>query len=566
MQTNYSAKMFSKTIVTLAFFMLIDQGLIQSMDYNGNLIRKNKIVFNNKSSNSYIQSLTQKTINFDGLIDQTFGSNTNLLGSTYLANLPLSTSAQDPYEVAPFSAMALQSDGKIVIVGALYSPSLFVAARFLPNGQLDTTFGGYNGQIPGTVTIPAIAKTQNENDYCYAIAIQPDGKIVMGGIAGLSSYLFAAVRLLPNGQLDPSFNPNGQNGATPGTMFIYNTFSDYGGIAGYDYDGCLSLAIQPNGNIIMGGFSTQYISAYTQYFSAARLLPNGTLDITFNPTGAGDTIPGTMYISQTIAGGTADVCYSLALQEDNTIIMAGSSANNGNSNTYFAAARLLSDGSLDTSFNPTALNSQAGNVYITSNIGAGQNSDVCHSIIMQPDRKIVMGGSTENTTSYNPQFAAARLLSNESLDSSFGGLISQPGTMYITPNIAGYTYDICYSLQLQLDGKILMGGQAYANSLYTSYCFAAARLLSNGQLDTATFGGQNGATPGTLWIPTILPDADGYDYSYTIALRPDGKIIMGGISPDNNNNNYFALVQLINPMSLADYQASYASIGAGLYV
>ena len=160
-----------------------------------------------------------------------------------------------------------------------------------------------------------------------------------------------------------------------------------------------------------------------------------------------------------------------------------------------------------------------------------------------------MGGTS------NYYFAAARLLSNGSLDPAFGGYNSEPGTMYLYPYI-NYGYNVCYSIVLQSDGKILMGGTFYPYD----YTFGAARLLSNGQLDV-TFGGQSDTISETVWVPVIKDGNE--DFCYSIGLRSDGKIIMGGLTNDQTN---FGLAQLINPITLSDYQASYAQVGAGMYV
>ncbi len=186
-----------------------------AQDYTGNLISKNKVIFNSKSSNSYIQSLTTHTINFDGLLDQTFGNNptntpTTPLGTTFInSSIAGRTSPNDTC-----TCLAVQPDGKIILGG--YSQdqsghSHFAAARYLPSGQLDATFG-----TNGTVALPFIVPGST-GGLCYAIALQPDGKIVMGGQSGL---FFAAARLMPNGQLDNTFNPQGLNAAQPGTMYI----------------------------------------------------------------------------------------------------------------------------------------------------------------------------------------------------------------------------------------------------------------------------------------------------------------------------------------------------------
>ena len=227
--------------------------------------------------------------------------------------------------------------------------------------------------------------------------------------------------------------------------------------------------------------------------------------------------------------------------------------NSKSSNSYIQSLTshtINFDGLMDQPFGNNATNlstTPLGTTFITPTIAGGTN-DQCNSIAIQADGKIVMGGSSHS------RFAAARFLPNGQLDSSFGGQISQAGTMYISQNIAGGSNDRCRALALQNDGKIVMGG--YSNTNH----FALARLLSNGTLDSS-FGGQI-SQAGTTYIAPITGGTA--DQCNAIAIQADEKIVMGGYS--TNGSSYFALARLINPMSLQTYQASYEGVGAGLYV
>ena len=535
MKSIGTQKHLSNIMLTLVLSISSSQLLSAATDYNGNLIGKNKVIFNNNSSNSYIQSLTSHTINFDGLLDQPFGNNSvGPLGTTFVPAVIATGSTSDICY-----SIAIQSDGKIVMGGV--SNNRFAAARFLPNGQLDVSFGGpaagYSSQA-GTMFIATFI-AGGTHDECKSVAIQPDGKIVMGGYSNVH---FAAARLLSNGALDTSFGGLAAGYTSQsGTLFL--PF-----IAGGTQDVCWSIAIQPDGKIVMGGYTSP---TYAE-FAAARLLPNGALDTSF-----GNHTPtnGTMFIATNITpGGTEDVCRSIALQANGNIVMGGWS-HAGGGNWHFAAARLLSNGNLDSSFG--GYNSQPGTMYIAPIAGGAE--DKCNSIALQADGKIVMGGYSVEGITY-ARFAAARLLLNGQLDSSFGGYNSQAGTMYITPTIAGGILDLCYSIAIQLDGKIVMSGYS-ADGVAHSH-FSAARLLLNGQLDSSFGNNTVGRPVGTMFITPTIAGGGTDDNCNAIAIQPDGKIAMGGYS---GTTKLFALARLINPMSLQAYQASYAGVGAGLY-
>ena len=158
----------------------------------------------------------------DGDLDPTFGTGgmvmTDLNRSTDLAN-----------------AMAIQSDGKLVVVGQTYknndySDEDFAVARYNTDGTLDTTFGA-GGRVrtdfPGLAAVPS------------SVVIQPDGKIVVaGGAFPLFTFLgdFKVVRYNPNGSLDRSFGSGG---------IVTTTFPE----GSYAFD----VALQPDGKIIAAG-------------------------------------------------------------------------------------------------------------------------------------------------------------------------------------------------------------------------------------------------------------------------------------------------------------------------
>lgn len=169
----------------------------------------------------------------DGQIDADFGTNGAVL--------------TDMGGVDTLRSMAIQSDGKIVVAGETnQSPFLNIAiARYLPNGVLDNTFNG-NGKIITSVN-------SNSFNMAYAVAIQPNGKILVAGGTVLGNFDFAVLRFNPHGSPDLTFNQDGQVTTDLGSR----------------EDIAFSIAIQPNGKFLVAGSS--YIdSPMNRCFGIAR--------------------------------------------------------------------------------------------------------------------------------------------------------------------------------------------------------------------------------------------------------------------------------------------------------
>lgn len=145
------------------------------------------------------------------------------------------------------SAMALQADGKIVIVGGTFTD--FVLARFNANGTLDTSFDGDR-----KVTTDLVADEQEE---ALSVAIQGDGKIVVAGYTGTPGAggpaNFAIARYNADGTLDTTFG-------NEGTLRI-----DFFGST----DIAESVIVQPDGSIVLGGLARDDVDGY----GMARVLP-----------------------------------------------------------------------------------------------------------------------------------------------------------------------------------------------------------------------------------------------------------------------------------------------------
>jgi len=168
----------------------------------------------------------------DGTLDPSFGS------------AGITTTAVGSGGNAELHALALQTDGKIVVAGYSFNSVDFdfTLVRYNTNGTLDATFG-----TAGII----YTDSGNGNDYPYALAIQTDGKIIA---AGSSNYDFALARYFSDGTLDPYFG----NGGIAITA-IGN---------GFDY--ALALGIQTDGKIVAAGFAL--VGSYED-FALARYWP-----------------------------------------------------------------------------------------------------------------------------------------------------------------------------------------------------------------------------------------------------------------------------------------------------
>ncbi len=184
--------------------------------------------------------------------------------------------------------VTIQPDGRILVVGTVFRghTSAMWVARYLPHGRLDRSFGTDGWVITRSGVIPHIGGTGEGNGD--AVAVQPDGKIVVAGtykMGDLEDTTLGLVRYHPNGSLDRTF---GRRGKVAG---------DLGGDA-YGAD----LVIQPDGKIVVA--SEGY---------AGRYLADGRLDPAFGTRGETGFF--------TPWRGIAD---AVAMQSDGRIVVGGS--------------------------------------------------------------------------------------------------------------------------------------------------------------------------------------------------------------------------------------------------
>jgi uncharacterized delta-60 repeat protein len=211
----------------------------------------------------------------------------------------------------------------------------------------------------------------------------------------------------------------------------------------------------------------------------------------------------------TEVGSSDDRAYSVAIQSDGKIVVAGFERN-GISNFDFALVRYNTDGSLDTNFDSDGK--------VTTAIGSG--TDSAYSVAIQSDGKIVVAGYSDNGS--NDDFALVRYNTDGSLDTNF----DSDGK--VTTEV-GSSDDYAESVAIQSDGKIVAAGYSSNGG---NNDFALVRYNTDGSLDTS-FDSDGKVT-------TAIGSAS--DFARSVAIQSDGKIVVAGYS-DNGSNADFALVR-----------------------
>jgi len=295
--------------------------------------------------------------NADGSLDQAFGTN----GS-------VETTFGDQTAVA--KAIVVQADGKIIMVGVTgvgpYSElNDFALARYNFDGSLDQSFGS-----GGTVKthFPGV---DNTGSSATSVALQPDGKLVVGGYCKKNDrtpHQFALARYNSNGTLDFTF---GQAGKVMTKMGLGDAYS-------------FGIALQSNGRIVLAGYSA---TTQDHDFSLIGYTSNGTVDSTFGNGG---------FVTTDFSGATDDIAYAMTMQSDGKLVVAGRTGEYPQND--FALARYSSDGQLDQAFG-------AGGKVVSD----FSNIDQAYGIALDPNGRIVVAG-VAFANGANFDFTVARYL------------------------------------------------------------------------------------------------------------------------------------------------------------
>jgi uncharacterized delta-60 repeat protein len=356
-----------------------------------------------------------------GSLDPTFGSggySTVSLGS-----------------LAEASAVVVQPDGMIVAAGEanVNGTNVIISTRMTSAGSLDPSYG-----TGGIVTVGIHGSAGVGSGA--GLALQSDGKIVMGGEGrnGTGGPIsFAAVRLLPNGSLDPSFGNGGVTTVPIGPEAIAN-----------------AVVIQPDGKIVLGGTA---LVGHNE-FAAVRLNADGTIDTSFGTNGVST-------LSQDAAA------WGLVLQPDGKLVLGGQT--DYNTNQEFMAARLNPDGALDTTFGSGGIRMIP--IGVTA-LGFG--------IALRPDGKFVLAGPAFTTTGVA---ATARLNPDGSLDPSYGS-----GGIATLPDWYGVN-----GIILDASGRIVLP-LVGAGAVRLNPDGSADKTFGNGGIALAPLGSHGGANGAAI--------------------------------------------------------------------
>lgn len=319
------------------------------------------------TSDNIVYKFAVARFNIDGSLDTTFGPNQTGVVTTELNNGGMDRA----YSVA------IGTDDSIILGGwargAGFSSQDFGLVKYEKDGGLDTSFGTNNdGKV--------ITDFNGNNESLNSIGIQNDGKIVAGGmmIDGFTEKL-ALARYNTDGSLDTSFGPN-NNGKviTPITSSTRLNGS--------------SIAIKNNGKILLGGWVELITPAgpvigSNDEFMLVQYNIDGSLDSIFGSNG--------LVIVGILPGVTEDKGYSIAVQPNGQIILAGSSEIGY---SQFAMYRFNINGSIDTRFGT--------NGKVTTDFNA--TTDNANQVLLQSNGDIILAGTSFPNQGGNPSFAMAR--------------------------------------------------------------------------------------------------------------------------------------------------------------
>lgn len=428
---------------------------------------------------------------------------------------------------------AVQPDGKILVAGTFTQYNGSPAAglvRLNASGTVDPTFSVGTGLVPNMA-------------FASALAVQPDGKILLGGEFQTFNGQPAPglVRLNTDGSVDASFT----------SALLPSSYVE-------------GMVLQPDGKLLLNGF-LDLPGGTAQSVGLARLLPDGTLDTGFVTS---------LFATGEISNSSSNP--AMVLQPDGKILVSG----------YFTGAvgnrvaRLNSNGTTDVTFQvgagpnlaPTALGLQAnGTVLVGGGFGAFNDVEQplvrlsatgvletafaprlqivgsASALALQPDGKVLLGG---DFTEINGQAVhrLVRLQPGGALDTGFAaavGVLPSPVTSLalqpngkvvvgtsesvlryeasgspdasFTPFVSGPGYSVAgiTALALQADGRVLVSGNMNGTANSTSFT-GLVRLTTTGAVDASFVRAINDPVLGTL----AASDA--------VLVQPDGRIVMAG--------------------------------------
>lgn len=397
----------------------------------------------------------------------------------------------------------------------LFLLSLTVFAAFGNTTSLDASFNGTGFRLQ------AVGVSESAG---YAIAVQPDGKIVVAGVAMIGTAeddeKFVVARFNADGTPDTSFGTGG------------SAFSPLRHISAQ-----IKLLIQPDGKILVSG-TTLLIQQQLTAYAVTRFTSDGALDTTFNGTG---------YATANVPTSSSDTCHAMTLQADGKIVLVGKTLTfSGQSSDWdVSVLRFNSNGSLDPTFDGDGI----------LKIGTLADDEEAYSVLVQPTGKILIGGRSTGTVE---RFMLTRINADGSTDTSFGtggwnifqldftnnnftsmaqqsdGKVLASGGGKILRFSADGVRDMSFAVNgvqnatgtiEQAEIRVITGDKFVIGTRYGAY-----RYMANGAVDT-NFG-RNFTVANNLC------------YMRSVAVQSDGKVVLGGTCDDNTDHiNRFAVAR-----------------------
>jgi uncharacterized delta-60 repeat protein len=307
-------------------------------------------------------------------------------------------------------AVAVEPDGKVVVAGQSDQNGLLVA-RITPGGGLDHTFGGGDGKVGN----PSV-------DTGDAVAVEPDGRIVVvGDVFGTNT--FAVLRFTATGKPDHTFDHDGKRIIA---------------IPGPNNPRVTDVAVDSHGRIVVAAGTGNGGDSDLDVF---RLLPNGALDHSFSGDGKVD-----------LDFGQDDNDPLVAIQTNDEVVVGGTFTAPGDDEAI-GLVRIAADGNLDTTF------AGDGRQIVDPTSGPEE----LDGLALQPNHAIVLTGTSGG--SGDTQLFVVRIKPGGNTDLGFGG-----GEVLLNPTAGG---DDPAGVAIG-GGKIVVGGTADDGS---TRLFYAARLF-----------------------------------------------------------------------------------------
>jgi uncharacterized delta-60 repeat protein len=384
-----------------------------------------------------IERLESRRLLSAGDLDLTFGSSGTVLGSNI--------------QSTPVTEEALTPDGGIVITRA----NDHSVRKLTSTGAVATSFG-----TNGVFTISFWTTD--------AIAVQPDGKILVAGTQSGTNADAYIIRLTATGQLDSTWDGDGVltvHFPTIGTSLIS------------------AIAVQPDGKVVIGGRKNSLVFV-------GRMNSNGSLDTTFDTDG---------YASASYTGKTVAVS-AMVVRSDGQIDVGGRTVPTGSSTGNVMITQFQSNGAADTTFDSD------GRVELPQS----DPFNLIATLIERPNGKLLAAGQLSNASGPTIlQFNATG-----SLDTTFGG-----GDGIVQLNVGGGLGYSAYGIALEPGGRVIVSAARDTDPTSTINNAPALFALNvNGSSDT-TFGVSGVATTSF---------GTGLDAAGRLLIQPDGKLLQSG--------------------------------------